>query len=163
MRLDLVPIRSFPAGTCTGRPGRACATWVEDSAACGAVFHPMILSMTSETYPNGMTATFTRDQAGEAVGVEYVKMTHCTEKCVLFSEATVPAIGGETLSRSNTLTNDAYVYDAAGRLMQTTETPAGKGCTTRIYAYDEESNRTGLTTREPGLEGIVIARQTINF
>jgi YD repeat-containing protein len=109
--------------------------------------------MTSETYPNGMTATYTRDQSGKTVGVEYVKTTHCTEKCVLFSETIVPSIGGETLSRSNTLTSDAYIYDAANRLTQTTETPAGKGCTTRIYAYDEESNRTGLTTREPGLEG----------
>jgi tripartite motif-containing protein 71 len=109
--------------------------------------------MTSETYPNGMTATYTRDQSGNTVGIEYVKTTHCTEKCVLFSETIAPSIGGETLSRSNTLTSDAYIYDAANRLTQTTETPAGKGCTTRIYAYDEESNRTGLTTREPGLEG----------
>ena len=33
------------------------------------------------------------------------------------------------------------------------DTPAGKGCTTRIYGYDEESNRTSLTTREPASEG----------
>ncbi len=109
--------------------------------------------MTSETYPNGMTATYTRDQSGQPVGLEYVKTTHCIEKCVLFSEASVPSIDGETLVRSNTLTSDNYTYDAAGRLTQTTETPTGKGCTTRIYAYDEESNRTSLTTREPGFEG----------
>jgi len=109
--------------------------------------------LTTETFPNGMTATYTRDPAGETVGVEYLKTTNCTEKCVLFSESVVPAIGGETLLRSNTLTNDAYTYDAAGRLTQTTEEPAGKDCVTRVYAYDEESNRTGLTTREPGLEG----------
>ncbi len=109
--------------------------------------------LTSETYPNGMTAAYTRDQSGKTTGVEYVKTTHCTEKCVWFSETVASAIGGETLSRSNTLTNDAYIYDPANRLTQTTETPAGKGCTTRIYAYDEESNRTGLTTRAPGLEG----------
>jgi YD repeat-containing protein len=110
-------------------------------------------SMTSETYPNGMTATYTRDQAGDTTGIEYVKTTHCTEKCVWFSETSVPSIHGETLSRSSTLTSDAYTYDAAGRLTQTTETPAGKGCTTRIYAYDEDSNRTSLTTRAPGSEG----------
>jgi YD repeat-containing protein len=109
--------------------------------------------MTSETYPNGMTANYTQDQAGEPVGIEYVKTTRCTEKCVWFSETITPAINGEALSRSNTLTNDTYSYDAAGRLTQTSETPAGKGCSVRVYAYDEESNRTGLTSREPGVEG----------
>ncbi len=109
--------------------------------------------MTSETYPNGMTATYTRNAAGETVGIEYVKSTHCTEKCTWFSETTVPSIHGETLLRSSTLASDTYTYDAAGRLTQTTETPTGKGCTTRIYAYDEDSNRTSLTTREPGMEG----------
>jgi hypothetical protein len=109
--------------------------------------------MTSETYPNGMTANYTRDQAGDTTGIEYVKTTHCTEKCVWFSETSVPSIHGETLSRSSTLTSDAYTYDAAGRLTKTTETPAGKGCTTRVYAYDEDSNRTSLTTRAPGSEG----------
>ncbi len=109
--------------------------------------------MTSETYPNGMTATYTRNAAGETVGIEYVKSTHCTEKCTWFSETTVPSIHGETLLRSSTLAGDTYTYDAAGRLTQTTETPTGKGCTTRIYAYDEDSNRTSLTTREPGMEG----------
>jgi YD repeat-containing protein len=110
-------------------------------------------NMTNETYPNGMTATYTRDQTGATTGIEYVKTTHCTEKCVWFSGTTAPSIHGETISRANTLTNDAYAYDAAGRLTQTNETPTGKGCTTRVYAYDEESNRTSLTTREPGLEG----------
>ncbi len=109
--------------------------------------------MTSETYPNGMTATYARNAAGETVGIEYVKSTHCTEKCTWFSETTVPSIHGETLLRSSTLAGDTYTYDAAGRLTQTTETPTGKGCTTRIYAYDEDSNRTSLTTREPGMEG----------
>ncbi len=109
--------------------------------------------MTRETYPNGMTATYTHDSTGDITGIEYVKTTHCTEKCVWFSETTVPSIHGETLTHTNTLTNDTYTYDAAGRLTQVTETPTGKGCVTRIYGYDGESNRTSLTTREPGSEG----------
>ena len=39
-----------------------------------------------------------------------------------------------------------------GGLTQVQNTPAGKGCTTRIYAYDEDSNRVSLTTREPNLK-----------
>ena len=38
-------------------------------------------------------------------------------------------------------------------MTQTQEEPTGKGCVTRIYAYDEESNRTSLTSREPGSGG----------
>jgi hypothetical protein len=38
--------------------------------------------------------------------------------------------------------------------MQTTDNVGGKGCVTHIYAYDEETNRLGLTTRAPGSGGI---------
>ncbi len=110
-------------------------------------------NMTSETYPNGMSANYARDATGTQTGIEYVKTTHCTEKCVWFSETILPANSGETLSRTSSLASETYSYDLAGRLTQTNETPVGKGCVARLYAYDEESNRTSLTTREPGLEG----------
>ena len=112
-------------------------------------------NMESETYPNGMTASYTRNQAGETTSISYVKSTHCAGTCpeTWFSETNVPSIHGETLSRSNTLTSDSYVHDAAGRLTETAEEPAGEGCTMRIYAYEEDSNRTSLTTRKPGSEG----------
>jgi len=109
--------------------------------------------MIEETYPNGMKAAYTYDPTGDTTGVEYVKSTHCAEKCQLFNEIIIPSVHGETISRKNTLANDTYTYDASGRLTQTTEEPAGKGCATRVYAYDEESNRKSLTTRGPGLEG----------
>ena len=109
--------------------------------------------LTTEGYPNGMNANTTYNTAGQATGIEYVKTTHCTEKCTWYSETATPAIGGETLSTTSTLANDAYAYDTTGRLTQTQETPAGTGCKTRVYAYDIESNRTGLTSREPGAEG----------
>ncbi len=110
--------------------------------------------MTSESYPNGMTAYYTYNPAGEATGIEYKKLTHCTEKCTWFSDTTVSSIHGETLKQTNTLAEEpTYTYDAAGRLTQVQEIPAGEGCKTRIYVYDESSNRTTETTREPGTEG----------
>jgi YD repeat-containing protein len=108
--------------------------------------------LTSETYPNGMTAKYAYNPAGEATGLEYEKTTHCTEKCVWFSETVVPGIHGETLARTSTLAKEEYTYDTAGRLTQVNETPAGKGCKTRIYAYDEDSDRTSETTRESETE-----------
>ncbi len=114
--------------------------------------------MTSEGYPNGMTASYAYNQAGEPTGLEYVKTTHCTTGCTWLSESVVPSIHGQWLAQTqnNQILGErtnAYTYDAAQRLTKVEETPAGKGCTTRIYAYDEDTNRTSLTTREPGSEG----------
>jgi YD repeat-containing protein len=110
--------------------------------------------MVTEAYPNRMTAKDTYDQAGAATAIEYVKTTHCATTCpeTWFSDTLVPSIHGETLKQTSTLARDSYGYDNAGRLVETQETPTGKGCTTRVYGYDEESNRTALTTRESGTE-----------
>jgi YD repeat-containing protein len=111
--------------------------------------------ITSEAYPNGMSAKYVYDEAGQPTHFEYAKESHCAGTCpeVWFSEAVSHSIHGEALSRSSTLSSEQYTYDGAGRLTQVQETPAGKGCTTRIYAYDADSNRMSLTTREPGAEG----------
>lgn len=103
--------------------------------------------MTSETYPNGMTATLTTNQVGQITSLEYVKTTHCTEHCVWFSDSIMSSIHGETLSQTSTLSKESYTDNSAGSLTEVQETPVGKPCTARLYAYDEESNRTSLTTR----------------
>jgi RHS repeat-associated protein len=110
-------------------------------------------NMLNEGYPNGMNANYTYDSTGKPTALEYKKTTHCTEKCVWFSDSVVPSIHGQWLSQTSTLSSQAYAYDAAGRLTQVQNTPAGKGCTTRIYAYEEDTNRVSLTTREPGSKG----------
>jgi RHS repeat-associated protein len=110
-------------------------------------------SMLTEGYPNGMMAKYVHDPTGQATALEYVKTTHCTEKCTWFSDTVTPSIHGQVVAQASTLSTQAYVYDAAGRLTQVQQTPNGKGCTTRLYAYDEDTNRTSLTTREPGPKG----------
>jgi RHS repeat-associated protein len=110
-------------------------------------------NMVTEGYPNGMNANYTYSQVGKPIALEYVKTTHCTEKCTWFSDTIVPSSHGQVLEQTSTLSHQAYTYDAAGRLTQVQNTPAGKGCTTRIYGYEEDTNRISLTTREPGTEG----------
>ncbi len=111
-------------------------------------------TVTSETYPNGMTASYARNQVGEATGIEYTKTTHCSSNCVWFSNAITPSIHGETLKQTSTLGEEpSYGYDATGRLTEVQEIPSGKGCSTRIYAYDEEGDRTSQTSRGPGSLG----------
>ncbi len=106
--------------------------------------------MLTESYPNGMNATYTYNAVGQATGLEYVKTTHCVEeaeKCKWFKNAIVPSAHGETLSQTSTLANESYTYDAAGRLIEAQETPTGESCKTRHYSYDEDSNRTTLTSQ----------------
>jgi RHS repeat-associated protein len=113
-------------------------------------------NMLSEGYPNGMVATYTYSAAGNPTAVVYKKTTHCTEeaeKCIWFKDTVVPSIHGQWLEQTSGLSHQAYTYDAAGRLTQVQNTPTGsKDCTTRLYAYEADSNRTSLTTREPGTE-----------
>ena len=108
-------------------------------------------NITSEGYPNGMTTSYARNQLGDPTGIEYTKTTHCSSNCVWFSNTITPSIHGEPLNQTSTLGEEpSYGYDAAGRLTQVQEIPSGKGCSTRIYAYDEEGDRTSQTNRGPG-------------
>jgi hypothetical protein len=111
--------------------------------------------MISEAYPNKMTANYTINQIGQTTGLVYEKNAHCASTCpeTWFNDTVSPSIHGEALQQTSTLSKENYAYDSVGRLLETQETPAGKGCAVRLYAYDEESNRTSLTTREPGIEG----------
>jgi hypothetical protein len=111
--------------------------------------------MTNATYPNNMTASYTINSVGQTTGLVYEKNADCASKCpeTWFSDSVVPSIHGETLQQASTLAKESYAYDNAGRLLETQETPSGKGCVVRLYAYEEESNRTSETAREPGTEG----------
>ena len=128
---------------------------VDSAAGTFTASYDLEGKMISEVYPNKMTATYTINAVGQATSLVYEKNAHCASTCpeTWFSNSVAPSIHGETMQQTSTLSKENYTYDNAGRLLETQETPAGKGCTIRLYAYDEESNRTSLTTREPGTEG----------
>jgi RHS repeat-associated protein len=132
-------------------------TELVDSSASGMKFtgsYDTEGNLLTEGYPNGMTATYKYNSVGAPVELEYKKTTHCTEKCTWFSDAVVPSIHGQWLEQTSTLSHQAYTYDAAGRLTQVQNTPASTGdCTTRVYAYNEDTDRTSLTTFAPGSKG----------
>jgi RHS repeat-associated protein len=106
----------------------------------------------SEDYPNGMSANYAYNEAGEATSLEYQKPS-CTQNCAIYTDSSVPSIEGQALSEDSSLAEREYSYDAAGRLVQVNETPAGGHCKSRLYAYDVETNRTTVTSREPTSEG----------
>jgi hypothetical protein len=95
-----------------------------------------------------MTAKYTYNAADEPVNLEYEKKTHCTEKCIWFSDSVVPSIHSQWITQTSSLSKQTYTYDTVARLTEAQDTPAGKDCASRLYGYDEDTNRTSLTTRE---------------
>ncbi len=104
-------------------------------------------NMTTEGYPNGMNANYTYNPVGEPIALEYVKTTHCTSNCTWYTDNVNPSVHGQWLSQTSSSSKENYTYDELGRLTEAQETPTGEDCTARLYAYDEDGNRTSEITR----------------
>jgi RHS repeat-associated protein len=102
--------------------------------------------MVKQGLPNGLTREMTVDEAGEATGLTYTKASNCGTSCTWLSNTVQRSIRGQILLEEGTLGKDEYAYDKLGRLTTAWETLTGGSCTTRTYAYDKDSNRTGMTT-----------------
>jgi RHS repeat-associated protein len=108
--------------------------------------------MVKQGLPNGLTREMAVDEAGEATGLTYTKASNCGTNCTWLSNSAQRSIRGQILVEEGTLGKDEYAYDKLGRLTAARETLTGGSCTTRNYAYDADSNRTGMTTI-PGVAG----------
>jgi RHS repeat-associated protein len=103
--------------------------------------------------PNGLTAETVYDAAGAATDLTYTKVSNCGVSCTWLDFEVARSGSGKILSETGTLGTNKYNYDRAGRLTKAEEKPAGSGCTTRTYAYDQNSNRTTSTSRPPAIGG----------
>jgi RHS repeat-associated protein len=101
--------------------------------------------MTAESYPNGLKANYTYNQAGQPTNLEYIKANHCGTSCTWYTDHVTPSISGQWTNQTTSFSAKAYAYDAAGRLTQTQDTPTGQACVTRNYTYDTDTNRTSTT------------------
>ena len=139
--------------TRTYDPTSGLLTKLEDSAAgTFTAAYDAEGDMTEEGLPDGLVAKTTYDAAGQPTALSYVK-TSCSEKCTWLEESQERSIYGQILAQKSLASSEQYSYDKAGRLVNAKETPTGGGCTTRIYAYDPDSNRTSLTSRAPEAGG----------
>jgi len=126
---------------------------LEDSAAgLFTASYDADAQMVKQGLPNGLTREMVVDEAGEATGLTYTKASNCGTSCTWLSNTAQRSIQGQILLEDGTLGKDEYAYDKLGRLTTARETLTGGSCTTRTYAYDKDSNRTGMTTI-PGLAG----------
>jgi len=133
-------------------PTSGLLTKLEDSAAgTFTAAYDAEGNMIEEGLPDGLVAKASYDESGQPTKLSYTK-TSCSEKCTWLEESNERSIYGQILSQTSLASSQQYNYDKAGRLELTKDTPLGGGCTTRKYAYDADSNRTELITREP-LEG----------
>lgn len=130
-------------------------TKVEDSAASSfTASYDADGNLVERVLPNAITAKTTFDETGAPTKLTYIKTAICGPSCTWLEFNAERSINGQILSQTSTLSSQLYAYDKAGRLIQTKDTPKGGSCTTRVYAFDKDSNRTSLTTRAPGLGGI---------
>ncbi len=130
-------------------------TKLEDSAAgTFTAAYDADGSMVEQGLPNGLVAKTSYDEAGSPSELSYTKVTSCTEKCTWLEESNERSVYGQVLSQASLASSQQYSYDKAGRLKLVKDTPQGGSCTTRQYVFDADSNRTKLTTREPGIGGV---------
>jgi RHS repeat-associated protein len=110
-------------------------------------------NLVKRTLPDGLTAETAYNSTDTPTGLTYTKASSCGESCTWLSFGLEDSINGQILKETGTQGLHEYGYDKAGRLTLARETPTGGSCTTRLYSYDQDFNRTKLTTRSPELGG----------
>jgi DNA-binding beta-propeller fold protein YncE len=106
--------------------------------------------LATETFPNHLTARTEHDATGGGTAITYERTASCAHSCpeTWYADKTKTSIYDEKLEDTTTFSTAVREYDDTGRLLESTERPANGGCTARLYAYDEASNRTQETTRQ---------------
>lgn len=92
------------------------------------------------TYPGGLTATTADDNAGNDIRLTYAK---AGTTWMTFTQTN--SAHGQVRVSAGPSSRQLNGYDAAARLTRV-EDLAGPSCTRRDYAFDADTNRTGLTT-----------------
>jgi RHS repeat-associated protein len=100
--------------------------------------------LATEQLPNGLTKWVTRNASGQAVRQRYEK-DGCASDCAWADSTVERDLGGRVVSETAGPRTRSYEYDGAGRLT-VAQDDSGSQCTTRVYAYDADSNRTSRRT-----------------
>ncbi|MFC1402814.1 MULTISPECIES: RHS repeat-associated core domain-containing protein [Streptacidiphilus] len=106
----------------------------------------------AEQLPGSVTLQVSRDQTGAVTARTYTR----SDGTVITSDTATFTIAGQEATHSSTApgigAEQAYTYDAAGRLTQADDTE-GSTTTHRAYTFDNNTNRTGLTTTVDNADG----------
>jgi RHS repeat-associated protein len=99
-------------------------------------------------FPNGMVATYTRDNLGIPTGLDYTDPTTGT---TLLGFSNTVDVDGRVLDAASTASAQDYGYDNLGRLTRTQDTRDG-ACTTRTYGFSAGSERTSYASYGPATD-----------
>ncbi|MCK9931920.1 hypothetical protein MXD62_33110 [Frankia sp. Mgl5] len=100
--------------------------------------------LVAQTYPNGLVATTRYDNNAEPTSLVYAKSG---TPWLSFTQAN--SIHEQIRIDTTPVSAKTLGYDPSGRLTSVADTVSYGGpasCTTRVYAYDPDSNRTALTS-----------------
>lgn len=128
---------SEPRGLATTTTDSVAGTFTAEYDVDGTVV--------KETMPGGYTMTQTGGKAGLSNQRTY---TRDSDGSVLLTDTVTESVREEWTTHSGGAgagESQAYTYDAFGRLTKVEDT-YDNVCTTRAYAFDERTNRTGLST-----------------
>jgi RHS repeat-associated protein len=130
-----------PRGLETSRTDSVAGTFTATYNADG--------DLASEGLPGGYTLTVSQDETGTDTSHTY---TRNSDTLTLTTDTASETVQGQQATHITDTGNQAYTYDAAGRLTNTDDTQNGT-TTHRAYAFDNNTNRTGLTTATDNPDG----------
>ena len=124
-----------------GGEHRGLPTASTDSGLGGAITaaYDADATLTTQTMPNGITATRTIDPSGDVTKVAYAK-----SGSFWFDDRQDSNIHGQWRFHFGPSGSEAYGYDPAGRLAAVWDSRNGQPCVQRSYGFDADSNRTAL-------------------
>jgi RHS repeat-associated protein len=105
-------------------------------------------NLATETLPGGYTLTLGQDETGADTSRTYTRSDGMT----VAEDSAVQTIQGQQATHTSDTGNQAYTYDAAGRLTHVDDTQADT-TSHHDYAFDNNTNRTGLTTTVDNPDG----------
>jgi RHS repeat-associated protein len=106
--------------------------------------------LVTQTFPNGIMATYAYDPAGNTTALTYVKVTNCSSNCTWLSFTAVYNAHDQIVryTGSGPAGDQGYTYDRSGRLTVAVDVQ-GLQCTIRVYGYDANGNRVTERTVPP--------------
>lgn len=98
-------------------------------------------------YPNGLVATTSHDNNGQPTRLTYAK---AGTDWYTFTQSYSPQ--GDAVAVASPGSQQAFLYDELGRLEKVDDTISG-GCTTRLFSFDQNSNRDTFDSYPPAADG----------
>ncbi|WP_433379246.1 DNRLRE domain-containing protein [Streptosporangium sp. CA-115845] len=100
-----------------------------------------------QAYPNWLIAEYRYDNVGNDIALTYSK-----DQTQWLKFTSTPGANDGVVQETSPISRQDYTYDTANRLTKVADSYAGR-CTTRVYGFTLNSNRSSLETYSPAADG----------